>query len=138
MEPAAVFACVGRAGRVLRVVPGSDQPPDLPFAAPGAPGWSRADAAVLAWHGERFGLADGDTPVLGGMAAAEPYRLEVDVGDADILGFGAATGEDQVTAAAAPGSGVKLSTGAIAGIAVGGAAGVALIAAVVVVLVRRR
>ena len=53
-------------------------------------------------------------------------------------GFGAATGEDQVTAAAAPGSGVKLSTGAIAGIAVGGAAGVALIAAVVVVLVRRR
>ena len=52
--------------------------------------------------------------------------------------YGAATGEDQVTAAAAPGSGVKLSTGAIAGIAVGGAAGVALIAAVVVVLVRRR
>ena len=55
-------------------------------------------------------------------------------------GFGAATGEDEVTPAAAPsnGGGVKLSTGAIAGIAVGSAAGVALIAAVVVVLARRR
>ena len=55
-------------------------------------------------------------------------------------GFGAATGEDTVTAAPAPdsSSGVKLSTGAIAGIAVGSAAGVALIAAVVVAVARRR
>ena len=53
-------------------------------------------------------------------------------------GFGAASGEDQVTAAAAPSSGAKLSTGAIAGIAVGSAAGLALIAAVVVALARRR
>ena len=54
-------------------------------------------------------------------------------------GYGAATGEDKVTPAAAPNAGsAKLSTGAIAGIAVGSAAGLALIAAVVVALARRR
>lgn len=56
-------------------------------------------------------------------------------------GYGAATGEKEVTPAPAPegssSSGAKLSTGAIAGIAVGSAAGLALIAAVVVALARR-
>lgn len=56
-------------------------------------------------------------------------------------GFGAATGEKEVTPAPAPkgsSGGAKLSTGAIAGIAVGSAAGLALIAAVVVAVARRR
>jgi alpha-glucosidase len=87
-----VWTCDGRNGRVLRFVSGSDRLPELPFAAPDAPCWTRSDAAVLRWRGPRFELESGDEPVLCGEAAAEPYRAEFDVGDADVLGFGAATG----------------------------------------------
>ena len=97
---------------------------------------SKKDAE--SWVGK---LKEGDD--VSGLGAATAAAGLGTATASDVLlvgaGYGAATGEDQVTAAAAPGgSGVKLSTGAIAGIAVGSAAGVALIAAVVVALARRR
>lgn len=81
-----------RGGRVLRFVVGSDRLPDLRFLAPDAPGW-RHDAAVeLNRDGTRFELRDDGAPVLAGTAGVMPYDLTIDIGDAKILGFGAATG----------------------------------------------
>jgi len=93
MSPIPVFACVGRAGRVLRFVFGSDTLPVLPFAAPDAPDWRPADAAVvLSRRAGRFSLDEGGTRILSGAATAQPYSIDIDTGNAEIFGFGAATG----------------------------------------------
>jgi len=92
MDPAPVPACAGRAGRMLRFVVGSDRLPDLTFIAPDAPGWTRDDAVVLTRHDAQFSLEDANTPILSGTATVAPFRLEIDVADARIVGFGAATG----------------------------------------------
>ena len=92
MDQGFVLASAGRAGRVLRFVLGGGALPDLPFVAPDAPGWQPADTAALTWHDRRFALEDRGATVLSGAAMAQPYALEVDTGDSDIFGFGAATG----------------------------------------------
>ena len=93
MSPNPVFACVDRAGRVLRFVFGSDTLPVLPFAAPDAPDWRPADAAVvLMRQGARFSIDDGGTRILSGAATTRSYAIAIDTGSAEIFGFGAATG----------------------------------------------
>ena len=47
---------------------------------------------MLTRHGARFSLGEGGASILSGSATLDPYGLELDVGDAEILGFGAATG----------------------------------------------
>jgi len=92
MDSSSVSACAGSAGRVLRFVVGGDGLPELPFVAPDAPGWIRDDTIALKRQGARFSLEDRDTRILSGTATPVPFRLDIDVGHADILGFGAATG----------------------------------------------
>jgi alpha-glucosidase len=77
---------------MLRFVVGSDEPPDLAFLAPDAPSWTHDDAVILHLDGERFVLDDAGVPILSGSATSSPFALEVEVGDAEVLGFGAATG----------------------------------------------
>ena len=77
---------------MLRFVVGTDRFPDLAFIAPDAPRWTPDHAVTLNRHGTRFVLVDGPARVLGGVASTTPFDVQVDVGDAQILGFGAATG----------------------------------------------
>lgn len=78
---------------MLRFVLGTDTLPVLPFAAPDAPDWRPADAAVvLTRQGGRFSLCEGDTQILSGAATTQPYAIEIDTGGAEVCGFGAATG----------------------------------------------
>ncbi len=78
---------------MLRFVLGSDTLPVLPFAAPDAPDWRPADAAVvLTRQGGRFALREGNTQNLSGAATTQPYAIEIDTGSAEVFGFGAATG----------------------------------------------
>ena len=63
---------------MLRFVLGSDTLPALPFAAPDAPDWRPADAAVvLTRQGGRFSLCEGDTQILSGAATTQPYAIEI-------------------------------------------------------------
>lgn len=82
----------GPGGRLLRFVVGSDRLPELPFLAPDAPGWRHDDAVELSRDGPRFALYDDGTAVLAGAVGTTPFGLTVDVGAAQVLGFGAATG----------------------------------------------
>jgi alpha-glucosidase len=84
---------VARAGRALRLVVGSDVLPEWPFAAADAPDWLDDDAVGVAWQGARFELHHDGAVVLAGRTSTTPFRVEIEVGDAAILGFGAATGE---------------------------------------------
>jgi alpha-glucosidase len=78
---------------MLRFVLGSDTLPALPFAAPDAPNWQPADAAVvLTRHGRRFSLDEGSRRILSGAVTTQPYAVEFGVGSAEVFGFGAATG----------------------------------------------
>lgn len=85
-----VETCAGRAGRMLRFTTGTSVFPEVPFFVAGAPAFARDDGLVE-WTGDRFRLREGST-TLTGSAAHEPFRLDVEVGTATILGFGAATG----------------------------------------------
>jgi alpha-glucosidase len=87
-----VPVCTGRAGRLLRFVIGSDRLPELPFAAPDAPAWTADPALVLKLQGGRISLEYRGELVLDAAATVTPFTLAIDVGDADIHGFGAATG----------------------------------------------
>jgi alpha-glucosidase len=91
-SPDAVPVCTARAGRALRFVIGSETLPELDFAAPDAPAWTTDRSVQLALSDEGFTLADDGTRVLSGTARHTPLRLEFDVGDAQVFGFGAATG----------------------------------------------
>jgi alpha-glucosidase len=92
VESSELSACTGRSGRMFRFVVGSDSLPDLPFIAPVAPEFQRDDSVVLTRQGPNFCLSQGAERILTGTATVTPYSLEVDVGSARILGFGAATG----------------------------------------------
>jgi alpha-glucosidase len=92
MDHCPIPTCLARAGRVVRLVIGAGTLPALPFAAPDAPGWSDDDMIELVHHGDRFTLRDGERVALSGVATVTPFRLELDVGPAEIYGFGAATG----------------------------------------------
>jgi alpha-glucosidase len=95
MDQASVPVCTARAGRVLRFVIGAGSLPALPFAAPDAPAWSGDGTIQLVRSGERFSLRDGAGIALSGVVTATPFRLKVEVGAAEIYGFGAATGDSQ-------------------------------------------
>ncbi|MGB5101854.1 MAG: glycoside hydrolase family 31 protein [Steroidobacteraceae bacterium] len=82
----------GPGGRILRLVVGTDRLPELRFLAPDAPGWGHDGLVELIHDGTRFELRDDGAPVLAGAAEVSPFGLTIDVGDAEILGFGAATG----------------------------------------------
>jgi alpha-glucosidase len=84
--------CTGRAGRAVRFVIGSDTFPMLPFAAPDAPAWSADESVVLNRQDGRFSLHNAGSRVLSGAATVTPFSLAIDVGHAEIYGFGAATG----------------------------------------------
>jgi len=85
-------ACTGRAGTMVRFVVGSDTFPILPFAAPDAPAWGADESVVLNRQDGRFWLEDAGSRVLSGAATVTPFSLVIDVGHAEIYGFGAATG----------------------------------------------
>ncbi|HEY4219761.1 MAG TPA: glycoside hydrolase family 31 protein [Myxococcota bacterium] len=78
---------------MLRFVIGSATPPALAFTANDAPHFDANGAAGVALDriGSAFLLRDGDGTVLAGRAAHAPWSLDIDVGDAEIFGFGEAT-----------------------------------------------
>lgn len=92
MRRASIADCTARAGRLLRLVIGSESPPVLPFAAPGAPAWLPDGAVTLTRQDERFELRLGEETVVAGRAVPEPFAVDIEVGPAEIYGFGAATG----------------------------------------------
>ncbi len=92
MHSAPAYTLPGSSGRVLRFAIGEHRPPELIFAAPDAPDWQLAASACVTHRDDRFALADDGVECLTGAATNDPYRLAIDVGDAEILGFGAATG----------------------------------------------
>jgi len=92
MNSGSIPACRAHAGRMLRFVLGSDRLPELAFAAADTPAWEIEGAARLAQPGGEFVLDADSAPILSGTATVEPFRLEIDVGDSEILGFGTATG----------------------------------------------
>ena len=82
-----------RAGRRVRFVLGADEFPALDaFSAPGSPSWTADPAVVPRRDGNRFVLLDAGNPILTGSADVARWRLELDLGNAEILGFGAANG----------------------------------------------
>jgi alpha-glucosidase len=89
---------VGRAGRMVRLVVGAHREPDVPFLDPHAPRFGAAPELHVAWKHRAFVLSDDAGPhrqrgtVLTGRAQQQPLSLEVDVPDAEVLGFGAANG----------------------------------------------
>jgi len=92
MDSVPIATCTARAGRMLRFVVGSDRLPELAFAVPKAPGFEPDAAVILAGSGRGFVLEYGGAAVLRCAATVSPFGLAVQVGNATILGFGAATG----------------------------------------------
>ena len=84
--------CTARAGRMARFVAGAGQLPEIPWAAPDAPEWRLDSALDLDWGGGTFAFRDDRECVLSGFAATDPLGVTLDLGEAEILGFGAATG----------------------------------------------
>ena len=84
--------CTARAGRMARFVAGAGQLPELPWAAPDAPEWRPGPALDLDWSGGPFAFREDRECVLSGFAATDPLGVAFDLGEAEILGFGAATG----------------------------------------------
>ncbi len=90
--------CTARSGRMMRLVVGAVEPPPVSFFAPDAPQFAPSPQLHVAWRGDNFTFTDGAgptdraVPVLSGRASADPFVLEVTVGDAEVLGFGAANG----------------------------------------------
>jgi hypothetical protein len=84
--------CTARAGRMARFVAGAGQMPGIPWASPDAPEWRRDSALDLDWSDGTFVFRDGDEHVLCGQAGTAPFGVAFELGAAEILGFGAATG----------------------------------------------
>ncbi len=78
---------IARAGRMTRLVLGAETPPMPVFFAPDAPAFTRDADALGPGADGAFDLAGVSVRV-----GHEPLRVDVDVGGADIYGFGAATG----------------------------------------------
>ena len=91
-HPSGSVACTARAGRMMRFVIDAPVPPEVSFFAPDAPAFTRDPALRIERAGDRFSLRAGSTVVLEGSARKEPFLVDVDVGDAEIVGFGAANG----------------------------------------------
>jgi alpha-glucosidase len=91
-QPAIVLSCAGLAGRVLRFVVGSDELPEPAFLLPPASAWSTDGSVTLTMQGAAFTLEARGTRIVSGSARFEPFSLAVDVGESQVLGFGAATG----------------------------------------------
>jgi alpha-glucosidase len=86
-------AFAGRCGSQLRLVIGADAPPPLPFTANDALTWNVDPAVSLqAGEGGTFALLDHGASVLSGTADPDLFRLALEVGHAEIVGFGAANG----------------------------------------------
>jgi len=77
---------------MLRFVVGAGDFPELGFQAPGAPSWTRDDRLLRRNHDDGFTVGEGGRCILLGVASARPLGLEVETGEAEILGFGAASG----------------------------------------------
>lgn len=77
---------------MLRFVVGDHRFPETGFLDTAAPVFAQDPTVTLRYEGGRFALDDGGRTVLRGAASATPFGLEIEVGDSDILGFGAATG----------------------------------------------
>jgi len=92
MDSDPVATCTARAGRMLRFVVGSDRLPDLAFAAPQAPRFEPDASVILTDSGRGLSLEHDGAAVLRCTATVGPFGLDVQVGNATILGFGAATG----------------------------------------------
>lgn len=87
----------GRSGQMFRFVVGADAAPQHSFFAPDAPAFSRLSGGPsFSLDGDRFALRDGSQPpggvLLSGTARHEPWSLDIDAGDAEVYGFGSATG----------------------------------------------
>ncbi len=82
-----------RAGRMVRLVVGSEELPEVPCFAPGAPRFERDPALGLEQTGDRRVLREGDVAILTVTARTDPWLLSVDIPrGARVFGFGAATG----------------------------------------------
>jgi alpha-glucosidase len=82
----------GRWGRHLRFVLGAAAPTSPGFLTPNEHRWQRdADLVLDAQDGE-FALLDCGIPVVVGKADPARFMIDLDVGDAEVLGFGAANG----------------------------------------------
>jgi alpha-glucosidase len=77
---------------MLRFVTGADAAPGIDFQAPDAPSWTRDDSVFQLTDDGAFSLLDAGHCVVQGRASARPLHLEVATGEAEILGFGAASG----------------------------------------------
>jgi len=77
---------------MARFVAGAGQLPEIPWAAPDAPEWRRDATLDLDWRDGTFAFTDGGEQVLCGHAGTAPFGVDFELGAAEILGFGAATG----------------------------------------------
>ena len=87
----------GRFGQMYRFVVGADAPPQHSFFAPDAPSFKRlAGGPSFSLEGDRFALrGDAGEVLLSGNARHAPWMLHIDIGDAEVYGFGSATGGPQ-------------------------------------------
>lgn len=84
---------LGRAGRMVRMVVGSESFPSVAFFAPGAPSFAEDPALRIEQAGDRRVLLEGDAVILSTSARTVPWSLSVDIPrGARVFGFGAATG----------------------------------------------
>jgi alpha-glucosidase len=77
---------------MLRFVFGADRLPVLSFAAPDAPQWLPCGDSSVVWAGSEFRCSAAARPVLEGSARLRPCRIDFELGDARLFGFGAANG----------------------------------------------
>jgi alpha-glucosidase len=91
-NPAAASAYAGRHGPYLRFVIGAAEPPPIELGWPAPPDASRDPAVALDWRAPGFRLLESGREIVRGTADPAGFRLAIDVGAAEILGFGAANG----------------------------------------------
>src|ERR1043166_996645 len=92
--PEPVPVCTARAGRMQRLVVGADSVPDVPFFQPDAPTFTRDPAPPPPTPANVYAVG-----AFSIKATQEPFAIDVDVGDAQIFGFGAATGKPALNGA---------------------------------------
>lgn len=86
--------CLGAAGRMVRLVVGSESFPAPPFFAPGAPTFAAASSLSVEASGGRHAIKEHGAPLLTLTAQTLPFSLSVEIPrGARVYGFGAATGE---------------------------------------------
>lgn len=86
-------ACLGAAGRLVRLVVGSESFPAPAFFAPDAPRFAPSAGLRVEATGDRHVVKEQDAPLLTVAARTVPFFLSVDIpGGARVYGFGAATG----------------------------------------------